>query len=125
MFKFYDNVFGAFYLYYVKRDINIFPRFGATIVVMTSQVMILFLIFAFLKKAIAYNLFLLFENRIYLIMLLILWSVISVNFYNKRRVEMILNNFSKKSDREKTVWGLMAVFSIVAPLMCIAFLLKK
>ena len=125
MFKFYDNIFGASYLYYVKRDINIFPRFGATIVVMTSQVMFLFLILAFVKKISAYNFFLLFENRIYLVMLLILWSVISVNFYNKRRVETILNDFSKKSDREKTIWGLMAAFSIVIPLICIAFLLKK
>jgi len=112
-------------MYYVSRNTNIFPRFGAIIVVMFGQVMFLFLVFALIKKISAHNLFLLFANRIYLILLLIFWGVLSVNFYNKRRVEIILNDFNRKSDREKTLWRIIAAFSIVAPLICIAFLLKK
>jgi SNF family Na+-dependent transporter len=125
MFKFYDYIFGASYLYYANRNINIFPRFGAIIVVILSQMLFLFLIFALIKKITVYDIFLLFENKIYLAIALILWGIITVNLYSKKKVQKILNEFSQKSNKEKAFWNLITAFSIIIPLIGTAILLKK
>jgi hypothetical protein len=125
MFKFYDCIFGTSYLYYANRNINIIPRFGAVIVVALSQMLFVFLIFALIKKFTVYNIFSLFENRVYLVVGLILLLFVNVLFYSEKKTQLILTEFKQKSDKEKTFWNLLTAFSVIVPLIGIALLLKK
>ena len=94
-------------------------------IVMLCQIMLLYLLFAVLKKITPYNIFMLFTNRIYFLIVLVLWGMLNVRYYSKARTQRIIKEYEEKSNKEKKIWSAVTIISIVAPLISIAFLLKK
>ena len=125
MVKYFNNIFGASFSYYSNPKLNVFPRFGATMIVMLCQIMLLYLLFAVLKKITPYNIFMLFTNRIYFLIVLVLWGMLNVRYYSKVRTQRIIKEYEEKSNKEKKIWSAVTIISIIAPLISIAFLLKK
>jgi len=122
---FFNNIFGAFYYYYSNPKLKVSPRFGALMLVLLCQLLIMFLIFSLIKKITIFNAFLIFSKRIYLILLLIFWTVLLHFYYSTHRLKRIVTEFGEKNSRTKNLWNAVAIFSILIPLICTAFLLKK
>ena len=53
------------------------------------------------------------------------WAILVLKYYSKERAKTISNEFKQKTIQSPNVWNAITIISIIVPLICIAFLLKK
>jgi len=122
--QYYHNIFAASFLYYTNPKLNVSARIGAVCVNVLCQMTLLFLAVILIDKYFEFDA-LKFANKFIMYLLIIL--LISVNFlyYNKKRILKILDLYELKTTKEQYFWQIITVVSGIAPLVCIAILLKK
>lgn len=121
---FYNNIFASSYKYYSKFKRES-PSFSATCIVVLCQMTMLCLILVILMKFTGINVFSILPNKLYFLLILALWFFLTFRYYRKDKIDIIIQKFEKKSNRDKKVWGVLTLFFIIVPIILIALLLTK
>ena len=123
--NYFSNILAASYLFYGKFKYET-PYVSSICFTTSCELLFVMLINQVLKKYISIDLlFWLPHNKIYMLLLVIIWMIFGNILYSKDRVNKILERYNKKSKNEKIVWGIMAWVSLLLPLMIIPFLSTK
>lgn len=92
-----------------------------------SQMLLVFLIGAFLKKYTAINIFIPFQgnNKLYVLPILFCWVVGLTKYYSQKKVFLLIEKYDEKPNFQKRIWGVISIMSIVVPILLLPILSKK
>jgi hypothetical protein len=114
--KFYNNIFASTYKFYAhfKRE----APFGSAICVLfVCQMTLLFLLLIIFGKITGRSFF--FHNKYFYLPIFFLWLYGLYKYYSKERAQIFLNEFNKKTLKERRYWAVTALTSFLLPLILI------
>ena len=118
---FYNNIFSAAYYFY-KENNSKAPRYASACVVAISQILLLLVLLGIIKKLEIVDVFKMLKNMYLSIPIMLIWLFMVYFFYSTAKTEKILKEFDSKSEKIKYAWNILAVLSVIFPIIANAVL---
>lgn len=124
----YGNIIVCGYKLHKQLN-NKSPYFAALIFLVLNQMLAIALILAAIKNVIGINLFPAGKDyktiSLTLVPILFVWVFLLSKYYTKSRLNQLEIDFDEKSNKEKTLWYVLCICSILIPLIGLPLLLSK
>lgn len=112
---FFNNIFAASYKFYSKFE-NEPIRFSATAIVSLCQSLLSILLLGELHERGIIHI----PNKYYALLIGVCFVIINYSYYSKKKIESILDIYEKKSSIERQIWTVIAIISVLLPIILIA-----
>lgn len=120
----YNNILGAIFKEYSKYK-NEDAHNSSVWLTITCQWLHLFLLLSIPKAIWDINLFYALRNKYLIIPIWLLWIFIGFKYYNKKRLDNIINKYTLKSKHEKFFWSAVSVLAFLVPIVAFPLIFSK
>jgi len=121
--NFYNKAFAVYNS--ILKTFSEDSEFTSIGLIFISQWIHLMFILAIIQKISGILFFYHFSSKYYLLILLVPWFFIVYKFYSKSKIEKIIKEFEEKSNRKRTIWGVVTIASLIIPLSVLFILFVK
>jgi hypothetical protein len=122
---FYGNILASAYTEYAKYK-NETPYVKSVLFVVASQMVQIFFAFTLIKSLLGIDLVaFLIPSKYFVILYLCIGGFLAFKYFNRSRVQKLVDNFGKKSDNQRKLWGLIAICGFILPTIFMAIILTK
>lgn len=124
---YYSNIIASSYKFYARRKTNL-PYFQAIIYVILCQIILMFLCLSIVKKIWGLTFHFSTDNNVnmaFFACLFIVWGIVLFKFYPAKKVEIIVEEFDRKTKMQRRVWAVITMLSLPAPIVITCILLIK